>query len=131
MNELRILVTGSRDWTDVRAVESALYAALHEHMDQDLVVVHGGCPTGADQFAAQWARMTNVYDLRVRQEVHPADWSKHGRAAGPIRNKEMVEAGADLCLAFIRNNSRGASGTVEMARQAGIPVKIWRQDYPA
>ncbi|HEX5494188.1 MAG TPA: hypothetical protein VFX70_06390, partial [Mycobacteriales bacterium] len=40
--------------------------------------------------------------------------------AGPIRNARMVLDGADLCLAFIHNHSRGASGCADYAEQHGI-----------
>jgi hypothetical protein len=126
----RVLVTGSRDWQEVGVVRRALaeVLAVRPH-DQPLVVVHGDCPTGADIMAKVWALTTftsacNDDYERVTEESHPAAWHVHGRQAGPIRNRAMVELGANVCLAFIRNGSRGASHTAALAEKAGIPT--WR-----
>ncbi|MFL5911235.1 MAG: DUF2493 domain-containing protein [Gaiellaceae bacterium] len=118
----RILVTGSRNWPDLHAVYRALREAVHDQDWDDVVIVHGGCPTGADQFAARWAALVGV-----KQEVYRADWATHGRAAGPLRNRRMVAAGADLCLAFPLRESRGTRGCMALARSAGIPVKEYTQ----
>jgi hypothetical protein len=115
----RILVTGSRDWDDTDTICTALDEAL-DHAPDRLLVVHGGCPTGADRIAGLWAIAARVPAITYR-----ANWKKHGRAAGPIRNREMVEAGADVVLAFIRNGSRGATGCAALAEQAGIPTRRW------
>ncbi|MFJ7963172.1 SLOG family protein [Streptomyces sp. NPDC096324] len=125
----RILVTGSRDWQAIGIVRHALteVLAVRPH-DQPIVVVHGDCPTGADIMAKAWAlttftpACTDDYE-RITEEAHPANWRLNGKAAGPIRNKAMVDKGADVCLAFIRNGSRGASHTAALAEQAGIPVR--------
>lgn len=87
-----------------------------------LTVVHGNAP-GADGIANQWAIERNTGGYEVEPEAHPAQWTKHGRRAGPLRNQEMVDAGADLVLAFIKDNSPGASHLVREARTAGIPVE--------
>lgn len=86
------------------------------------VIVHGACPTGADAIADRLSR-----DHGFTVEPHPADWARHGKAAGPIRNQEMVEAGADICLSFILNGSPGATGCTDMAERAGIPVRRFEQ----
>ncbi|MEU9323242.1 DUF2493 domain-containing protein [Streptomyces canus] len=117
----RVLITGSRDWRDELTIQATLQDVAAEHpADGQLVLVHGACPTGADLIANEWA---------VRRgcliEAHPAAWWKYGRVAGPRRNKEMVDAGADICLAFIRNGSRGATHCANLAERAGIETRRW------
>ena len=124
----RVLVTGSRTWDDWQAIWEALDGiAWGPH--RSLTVVHGACPDGADRHAAEWcADMAAHLEASARhlvEEPHPADWRWHGRAAGPIRNAQMVQAGADLCLAFIRNGSKGATHCADLAERAGIPTKRW------
>lgn len=118
---MRILITGSRDWDDFHAVENSILGALYDAevspYDDDIVVVHGDCPTGADAAADQVGRL---WGFEV--EAWPADWDSHGKAAGPIRNQQMVNAGADLCLAFPLGESRGTRDCVRRADAAGIPV---------
>jgi len=117
---VRILVTGSRTWSDREALEIALRVRLMtaEAMGEQLVVVHGDCPQGADALARDWATRTPG----VAEEAHPARWYTEGRAAGLIRNSRMVAAGADECLAFIQDDSRGATHCAQRADEAGMVV---------
>jgi hypothetical protein len=131
MKPYRILITGSRNWQTIGVVRRALdeVLAVLPH-DQPLVVVHGDCPTGADIMAKAWALTTFTPACtddfeRITEESHPAAWHVHGNRAGPIRNQNMVNKGADVCLAFIRNGSRGASHTAGLAEAAGIPTRRW------
>lgn len=112
---MRILVTGSRDWEDF----GMIWSALNKVAEPFSTLVSGACPTGADRMAEEWAECQP--DVTV--ELHPAEWEKYGRRAGFIRNDEMVKLGADVCLAFIRNGSKGASMTARIAEAAGIPVR--------
>lgn len=108
----RILVTGSRTWTAATTMRATL--AHWRTVYPDAVLVHGAC-RGADLIAAGiWLG----WHLPV--EPHPADWTRHGRAAGPLRNQHMVDLGADVCLAFIRDYSRGGEHTAALAVAAGI-----------
>ncbi len=113
----RILITGSRDWLDQQTIK----AALDEHWDPVAVLVSGACRTGADMLCESYWTMRGG-----TVEQHEADWKRFGRAAGPMRNKHMVDLGADLCLAFLRGDSPGTTGTIGLARAAGIPVKVFR-----
>ncbi|WP_165968582.1 NADAR domain-containing protein [Saccharopolyspora elongata] len=109
----RIIITGSRGWDEPMSI----MLALASEWDPDGVLVSGACPRGADALCeACWRSWGG------RVERHPADWSS-GRGAGFRRNAAMVELGADVCMAFIRDGSRGASHTAGLAARAGIPVK--------
>lgn len=108
---MRILVTGSRDWDDWNKIEEVLFKRL----DNGVVLVSGNCPTGADHIAET---LWELWGGEV--ERHSADWDKHGKRAGYVRNQEMVDLGADICIAFIKNNSKGASMTARLAEEAGI-----------
>lgn len=115
----RVLVTGARILTDRDAVDEALWAQarLAGGLNQ-LIVVHGDCPRGADRFAREFCERYP----KVQEERHPADWDTHGKAAGFIRNHNMVTLGADVCLAFPRGESRGTLDCVSRAKSAGIAV---------
>jgi hypothetical protein len=88
------------------------------------VWVHGaarGLDSLVDSLAAEF---------NARTEPHPADWDNHGKRAGIMRNAEMAEAGADLCIAFPMPSSRGTWDMIRRAADAGIPVRIYPQQPP-
>lgn len=124
----RVLVTGSRTWIDTHAIYTELNAVYAAH--PDLTVVRGAAREGADAIAAAW--YSRVW---ATEERHPARWAEVGKAAGMVRNAEMVAAGADLCLAFIADcasprcgrprphGTHGASDCAHRAEAAGIPTR--------
>ena len=128
----RILVTGCRDWEDGKAVYQALTNAWCEAMKKDhnnmrasqITIVHGNA-TGADAYARIFAGKMQMF-----QEPFPANWQTHGKAAGPIRNQEMVNLGADICLAFWDGQSKGTADCIAKAVRAGIPVSITPKGKP-
>lgn len=121
---MRVIVCGSRTWVGIGAetrINDILNRVQHlcEALGEELTIVHGACPTGADAIADRWARRRP----EVRLHTFPADWSK-GRGAGPMRNRIMAVAGADMCLAFLRDSSRGTLNMVDTARGHKIPTHI-------
>lgn len=127
----RVLVTGSRTWSDLDTIAEALDAVIAQTPSTDIVVVHGDCPRGADHIAAEYCELTAAFAERLGKtlavEPHPADWQTYGRFAGPRRNVEMVNLGADVCLAFIVDGSKGASHCADLAERAGIPVRRYER----
>lgn len=122
----RILVTGSRDWEDEALIRFALEQVWHP----DAVLVHGACPPryrvgrplplGADALADRcWRAWGGQVD------PYPAAWAIYGKRAGLLRNWDMIGAGADVCFAFIKNRSRGASHCAAWADVAGIPTYVF------
>lgn len=114
----RVIICGSRYWTDDKRVKTEICALVS--FLGDVTIVHGDCPTGADAAARRWA-----VDRGAVEERHPADWKRHGKAAGPIRNQEMADAGAEKCLAFWDGQSRGTKDMMDRARKAGIATSYY------
>lgn len=108
---MRVIVTGGRHWVPVG--HNGLWELLRRL--EPTVIVQGGCPTGADFWARQYAREHKLYLATFR-----ADWARHGKAAGPLRNAAMVAAGADVVVACPGGN--GTADCVKKAAAAGIKV---------
>lgn len=110
---VKVLVCGGREYQNIKRVFQVLDGLTVEH--GPLEIVQGGS-FGADACASEWAYKRNRPDRQF-----PAEWHKHGRAAGPIRNQQMLEEGKpDLVVAF-----PGGGGTADMVRRAkaeGVPV---------
>ena len=109
----RVIVCGSRRWNDRDRIASRLV-----DLPTNSIVVHGNAK-GADRIAHQEAQK-----LGLLVEPHPADWGRYGKTAGPIRNKEMADLGATLCIAFWDGQSAGTRNMIEQAKQRGIPVEV-------
>lgn len=120
---MRILITGSRTWDAADVIHDELDMCSNEarNLQQPVTVVHGGA-RGVDRIAGTWARERAASGWPVTEEIHPADWDNLGKRAGMVRNQTMVNLGADFCLAFIRDNSPGATACARMAETAGIRV---------
>ena len=117
MADVRILITGSRDWNNYPLIDDTLRDWLFNNWSYigRATLVSGACPRGADAMAEYAGERLGFFIER-----HPADWAKHGRQGGYIRNAEMVKLGADVCIAFIKNGSPGATHTANLAERAGI-----------
>ena len=119
---MRLLVCGSRTWTDRARLWEVLDRLVAEHDDGQVTVIEGDA-RGADRLAGQLAR-----ERGWRLERYPADWTRHGKAAGFRRNARMLREGRpDLVVAFTvgpLHESRGTADMVRRAQEAGVPVHL-------
>ena len=123
---MRVLVCGSRRWSNPEAIEDEL-----KKLPPGTIIVTGGNPR-VDAMVQKIAEK-----LGLPLEIYKADWSRYGRAAGPLRNKLMLEkARPDLLPAFPQDRaitrSIGTWNTIHQARQACVPVRIyepWRDQF--
>ena len=114
---MRLVVTGSRHWTDQGPIRGLLEGLLVDHPG---LVVHVGDARGVDTVVWEVCRGLGVPVTRYR-----ADWAAHGRAAGPMRNRAMLDAAEpDLVVAFPLGVSRGTMECVRAARERGIEVMM-------
>lgn len=110
---MRVLVCGSRDFNDWVLLEEVLN-------NYEISVLIEGEARGADRLARAYAEKHGVDVLPF-----PAQWDKHGKAAGPIRNAQMLREGQpELVLAFRGSNSRGTQNMIDQARKAGVEVVV-------
>lgn len=140
---MRVLVTGSRTWWDEERLKAELveecdllmkvYTSLY--LAEGITIVTGACRQGADKMAERWTEHPEQFSVEL--ETHPADWQHHRKRAGIIRNHEMVDLGANACLAFAmpcdlpsskcnRPENHWSHGTTDCAmyaRSKGIPTR--------
>lgn len=110
---MRLLVCGGRDFSDTESAYKVL-DAMHRALGIDVLIE--GNAKGADRIAGYWARRNGVTNLKF-----PADWNKHGKAAGAIRNQQMLDEGRPShVLAF--PGGRGTADMVRRAKATGVQV---------
>ena len=110
---MRVIVCGGRDYTDADALNAALDRF---HAQHGITCVIQGGAKGADALAYQWAASRRIMVHHVS-----ADWGKHGKAAGPKRNEQMLqEFSPNAVIAF--PGGRGTAHMKRIAKEAGVPV---------
>lgn len=122
LEKMKILITGDRNWRDYAYIKNIL--SLYPN---DTIVVEGEA-RGADTLGKLAAK-----SLGMQVKEYPADWKLYGRAAGPIRNQQMLDDNPDIefCHAFHPDikNSKGTKDMVERCDRKKIPVFIWDGSY--
>lgn len=124
---VRIIVAGSRDYKNygqMADILDVLVDNLHDRgIDRsNIEIVSGGC-RGADELGERYAK-----ESYIRCSIFPADWSKYGKSAGPIRNDTMakyaVKADEGYLVAFPIGESRGTRSMIKLAEQHGLKVQV-------
>lgn len=112
----RVIICGDRTWVDGEVVR-AIIGSLPSHC----VVIHGNA-RGVDRLAGLYAEQCGLEVIAV-----PADWGRYGRAAGPVRNRAMLDQHHPTCVIAIHNDIGSSKGTRDMviqAKAARIPTLI-------
>jgi hypothetical protein len=109
---MKVIVCGGRDYRNMERMLSILDA---QHAVHPIAMLIEGGAHGADELAHYWAMNRCIDCLTV-----PANWSKNGRGAGPIRNARMLDYKPDLVIAF--PGGRGTANMIKQAKAAGVRV---------
>ncbi len=111
----RIVIGGYRNFNDYEVFKAFVNSCIGD--ENEITVLSGHCK-GADLMAEQYAE-----EKGFATEIYPADWKKYGRAAGPIRNKQMVEK-ADIVIAFTCDRATGTKNLISHAQKLGKKIFI-------
>lgn len=104
---MKLLVSGDREWDDEETVRTVLLKLKPK------ILVHGDC-RGLDRQAGKIAQ-----SLGIEVRKYPANWKLHRKAAGPIRNQEMLDKESPDMLAAFHNNFSNSRGTRDMWNRVG------------
>jgi hypothetical protein len=139
MTDHIVIVTGSRDYHgplvgQALDRELAYVCSLPNSWHEGRMVVIHGAARGADHAAVAWVHYPGKPgDWRVTHRSYPADWAAHGKAAGMMRNRKMLQEALILsqqpgstikCLAFPSPQSKGTRGMIKLCQAAGVETVI-------
>lgn len=114
-----VCIAGSRDFSDYEVLAAFCDRHINPIPGADVTII-SGTAKGADTLGERYARERG-YDL-VRM---PADWEKHGKSAGYIRNEEMARV-ADMAIIFWDGKSKGTGHMIDLCREYGVHTEIFR-----
>ncbi len=114
---MKLIIAGTRTFTDYELLKSKLDNLLRNIPDIDTEIVSGGCK-GADLLGEQYAK-----EFGIKIKRFPADWDKHGKKAGPLRNKEMAEYSTH-CVVFWDGLSKGTASMIKLAQEKELNLRV-------
>ena len=114
---IRLAIVGGRDFQNYDYMKQCIDQLRQNHCV--ISIVSGGA-RGADSLGEHYAKENGI-DTRI----FPPDWERYGKSAGFRRNRTIVD-NCDMMAAFWDGSSRGTQNTIELARAAGKPVRIFK-----
>lgn len=112
---MKVIIAGSRGFSDFQLMYAKCEEILANVKEAEIV---SGTAKGADKMGEHYASLRG---FSVKQ--FPADWNKHGKAAGYLRNKDMAEY-ADMLIAFWDGESRGTKHMIDLANERKLTVHV-------
>ena len=110
---MKTIIAGSRTITNYRIVVAAI-----KKIDWEITTIISGCANGVDKLGEQWARENNI-----PIQHFPAEWERHGKSAGFIRNKKMADE-ANAVIAIWDGKSAGTAHMINIAKHNNLKLKI-------
>jgi hypothetical protein len=122
---MKIAIVGSRSLDNNVSAIIDIYNNVKAWKDKyyNIEIVSGGCPTGIDRIAIEIAKIESKENNFVRSVTYkdfPADWDKYGKAAGPIRNREIVEY-SDAIYVVWDGISKGSKNVIDICNELDKP----------
>ena len=114
----RVIIAGSRGFDDYAVLQTVCDNFLSPQKQTRNIVIVSGTAKGADALGEKYARERGYVVERF-----PADWQQYGKAAGPIRNRQMAD-NADALIAFWDGHSIGTKDMITKAQKKGIAVRV-------
>lgn len=123
---MRVIVAGSRSIPEQECLSALDFLIVGNDLAVDEIVSGGA--TGPDTAGEMWA-----HDNGVKVTRFPADWKRHGKRAGILRNEEMAAYAAEvpgsILIAFWDGKSRGTAHMIATARKYGL-IRYVRKPRP-
>jgi len=117
---MKIAIVGTRNFSKLDLIKTQLSIIYTKLGTDDITIVSGGC-RGVDKEAEEIAKT-----FGFKTKIYEANWDKHGKAAGPIRNSEIVK-NADIFIVFWDNKSHGTRDTINKIIDAGKPLRVYNE----
>ncbi len=114
----RVVIAGCRDYNNYNEAKEFIDFCISNIRKQNIIVIVSGCASGADAIGERYAR-----ENKFSVEKYPANWEKHGKSAGPLRNKKMAEI-CDFVICFWDKRSKGTKSMIEYAKKYNKPIRI-------
>lgn len=106
-----LIIVGSAHWDTWGTVRDAIAAILESHPRVQLIT--SGCPTGAEWFATEYIKALD-------DQVPPVT----------MRDEELINVRNAIVLAFIKDESQGATAVTERMKRV-FWTRVYREDtYP-
>lgn len=121
MEAKTVIVSGSRTITDYNLVKQVIESSP---WFGNILAIHVGDAKGVDKLAVRWCKENGI-----TYHIFRAEWDEYGKAAGPIRNKEMITHGGEALIAIWDGESKGTKGMLALARKHGLPVHVEIVDW--
>jgi len=112
---MKLGIVGSRDFHDYEKVKNFIFSSINI---KDIDCIVSGGAKGFDSLAEKFADEYNI-----KKKIFPAEWEKHGRAAGFIRNRDIVD-NSDILIAVQKNKSKGTQNSIDLAKKKKISCLV-------